>query len=197
MRILALAFLLAALLPVPAEAVTLMVNGDTPSVRYQRWAGQSEIALPAGAITLTLAPDYAHAAALCGGASACYLNIPEPRIVLSATNPAAMRATLYHEIGHWVDRRLISDATRVAFGIRVDDQRPWETGPNAPKEKFAEVFAMCAAGRARERLYRVKGWFGADGRWRRGRYKGGFDVSLSATRLGAACALITSALASS
>ena len=39
-----------------APAVTIMVNGNTPSVRFQAWADKSRMPTPAGVVSLRFAP---------------------------------------------------------------------------------------------------------------------------------------------
>ena len=54
------------------------------------------------------------------------------------------RATLLHEVGHAFDAAEMSDADRAAFSAIFRDTRPWEAAPNAPKERFAEAYSLCA-----------------------------------------------------
>lgn len=175
-----------------APAVTLMVNGDTPSIRYQRWADTSALRLPGGQIDLTLAASARDAATLCGApTSACYFDTPSPRIILTVNNDVVVtRQALYHELGHWVDHRLATDAARRAFLELLSDDRGWDTRPDSPREKFAVVFEMCAAGHARLRMYWVGGHWTPNGPWRSGYYEGGYNVRLSRSRLQSACTLV-------
>lgn len=74
---------------------------------------------------------------------ACAWHAPE-RIWLEP-GPFRTRQTLLHELGHVFDFTTLWNADRARFEDLVDDHRAWwGEGPNAPREKFAEAYQLCA-----------------------------------------------------
>lgn len=87
-------------------AVTLMVNGDTPSVRYQRWADgfAGHVPVPAGIIDLYLSGcPYDRGADGCASAAS---SPGDGRLTIflrpRGLDPSQLRQALAHEMGHLV-----------------------------------------------------------------------------------------------
>lgn len=152
-----------------AGAVTLMVNGDTASTRYQRWADQAAIPMPAGRVDLYPLTNLDAVHGACYGAGACFHpGAAPPRIYLWAAGSKAARHSLYHELGHYIDFFATTEQTRMLFMEIMGSSGPWITPGNAPSEQFAEAAALCASTReARESSWdRWSGRFEAAARYR-------------------------------
>lgn len=202
----------------PASAVTLMVNGDTPSVRYQRIADDlaTRMPVPRGAVTLSFDVS------MCLGRSACALigDSPpgihiQPRQIDGLQN---LRLALAEEIGHILIETSFTEQDRLTFARiwRRPDSLPWwaplregapdsdvgmgggargqEYGPHSSAGEWAgEAYRLCATGLWRDRfadtLFSSLPQFGF---WR---YPGG-PVDLKKTRapVVASCALIRAAV---
>lgn len=53
-------------------------------------------------------------------------------------------ADFYHELGHIFDLNSMTDLARGRFLQLIHDHHSWSQAPNAPKEKFAVAYALCA-----------------------------------------------------
>ncbi len=189
-----------------ADALTLMVNGDTPSVRYQRWVDEMRVPTPNVIVTLKLVPDAAAGRAICIEGSACAFRGEPPTIVLPTEfdppgsaaligrDPrGAIKDKLFHEAGHLIDRYLMTDANRDRFRMIIRDARPWRTSPDSPHEQFAEAAAACAWPPAlRDRATYRRGFYPDGGEYQPAAYYLGYGAVLSRAQLFAACGLIRS-----
>lgn len=137
-----------------APAVTLMVNGDTPSIRWQSIVDRSHAPVVDGAVSLWLNVN------ACTPVSAgCALE----RTVWIDPGSSDPRGTLFHELGHLFDEAYLTDGDR-AYYMRIWDpwpeaiadqpatwSDPWGAVDTSrddyyglPDEHFAEVYSMCA-----------------------------------------------------
>src|SRR4051812_26400607 len=132
----AAAVLVLALAP-SAHALRLVSpSGDPTVARYQRWVDAAAVPTPSGDLDVVRA--------------SCPVAVSDGCIVYGA--PATIylgpmvrdRATLLHEVGHAFDAAEMTAADRAAFSAIVGDTRAWDAGPNAPKERFAEAYSLCA-----------------------------------------------------
>lgn len=167
-RLLLVAGMLLVLLPGGASAVTLMVNGNTPSARWQAAVDRSYIPTPDETLTLYLAPcpdTYAE-----GDASECVDGEPGPAALWLRPDYAnVMRESLMHGLGHRFDALYLRDADRTRFA-RIwhrpeigwwDELRAYDADlnlmgpdgsmgePSSAGEWFADGYSWCALHRVR------------------------------------------------
>lgn len=166
MRRALLATLLLLVVPAPAGAVTLLVNGDTPSTRWQAAVDRSLVSTPIGPVTLWLTPcpeTYEE-----GVAAECVdTEASPPDLWLAPDVAPTMRESLFHGLGHIFEARYLNSADRERF--RQIWRRPaigwWDElapfdpdvialgptgllgGPSAAAEWFADSYAWCATHR--------------------------------------------------
>ncbi len=102
---------------VPAAAVQLMVNGTTPSIRYQRWADHARVPTVNATVNLTIGPcpvSYAE-----GQAAGCtdIDTRPEHVYIDPAQNADIyrVREALMHELGHVFSTLYMTAADRDHF----------------------------------------------------------------------------------
>lgn len=135
MRTLALVVCLLALATAPASSVTLMVNGDTPSVRWQRVADAMLVKSFDGVIDLYSeeCPDRRESSFGCFTPVGPQLR---PAIYL-APGEAFTAHTLRHELGH-------------AYA--------WQTGGDL-SERYAQTYGLCAM-KTRPTRADVEKWIG-------------------------------------
>ena len=120
-----------------ANALRLVSPTGDPSVaRMQRWVDSSAMPTPGGSayVVLTSCPVPV--------SDGCIVHAAVPTIYLGPL--VRDRATLLHEVGHAFDAADLTDADRAAFSAIFGDTRAWDAGPNAPKERFAEAYSLCA-----------------------------------------------------
>src|SRR3954449_8189236 len=141
----AVAFLPLWLVP-GADALRLVSpSGDPAIARYQRWVDAAAVPTPVGDLDVVLA------GCPLAVSDGCIVHGAVPTIYLGAM--ARDRATLLHEVGHAFDAAAMTDAARAAFSAVLGDTRAWDAGPNAPKERFAEAYSLCARHPAIRRAY--------------------------------------------
>jgi hypothetical protein len=141
-----------------SEAVTLMINGDTPSVRFQGWADQSRVPTPDGLAILFLADCPTLPAGTVMGCT------DDASIWISPSAAVVMRVALMHELGHVFDAQKLTDVTRERFRrIWRRPQLPWmgelaplpqgakpsgtAGDPSRAAEWFADAYQACALDR--------------------------------------------------
>jgi hypothetical protein len=131
-----LAWLALLVLPAPAGATTLVVDGVERARPWQDWLDRSKVPGPAGPITVHLrgCPRYeqARGCTLADG-SAIYLR----------PDFSNAPATLLHELGHLFDRQAMSDGLRARFARIMASDLPWD-GQAGLRETFAEAYGLCA-----------------------------------------------------
>lgn len=91
----------------------------------------------------------------CGGSAGCYMAGETVTLARGAQGglftilerqpkvPLAEMVYL-HELGHWFDAHAMTSDARVAFEAILGVAKDWWQGPDAPAEKFAQAFALCA-----------------------------------------------------
>jgi hypothetical protein len=120
-----------------AQALRLISpTGDPGVARYQHWVDTSAMPTPPGTAFVVLASC---PVAVSDG---CIVHDAVPTIYLGPM--VRDRATLLHEVGHAFDAAAMTDADRASFSAIFGDTRAWDAGPNAPKERFAEAYSLCA-----------------------------------------------------
>lgn len=151
-----------------ASAVTLMVNGDTPSVRWQRVADQSRVPTPSGTISLYLS-DCPDAAVDAVYATSC-APLAQRAVWLAPLGPEQAQTSAFHlrhELGHHFDHQFMTAAAKVRFAkiwkrpTNLDWWAPLRPQANRPGpsfglptsdsgegstagEWFADAYAICA-----------------------------------------------------
>ncbi len=157
----------AAATPARGEAVTLMVNGDTPSKRWQRpfTDARAMTPTPNGNVDLYFAPcptEYEFDVAGCAHLSS---TLPAPRIYVEPATveagPSYVVVTIAHELGHVVDWLYLTESDRQRFagiwrrppGLAWDEQLAppapiigsdgYHGGPSSAREWFADVYQAC------------------------------------------------------
>ena len=145
-------------LPAPgkAEARTLTAvskSGKRLRGPYQRWIDRAKAPTVSGRvrIVLTGCPGRPHLA------GCVYTN--RLRTIYMKRSVSDPRNTLYHELGHLFDFRLMSRGERRIYKRLIGQRkRAWFGGVNPPGEQFAEAYALCAE---RRRIARVaRGHYG-------------------------------------
>jgi len=167
-------------------AVTLMVKGDTPSVRYQRWADDMRVPTPDVIVTLLLFEPLDPA--MCPGTPGAWgcASATPPKIQLARLfDTYATHDTLYHEIGHQIDYRLMTPASRGKFAAILLPNGSW---PQL-KEAFADAVMLCAL---RPFAAWMRYWDEDHSRYDAWLTTGGGGTLLSRSQLTAACRLIRS-----
>ena len=129
----------------PAGAYTVTRPNGNVRPTVTRWVSRSLEPLPheVGVVLNTNRTDVSDA---CYGNGAC--TSPDWTAIYLDTRDGDVRATFFHEFGHRFDYTRLTDGNRVRFrelaGIRPT--RPWRGVANAPAERFAEAYGMCALG---------------------------------------------------
>lgn len=168
------ASLLAGAFAAQAPAVTLMINGDTPSRRWQRVADRSFVATPLTVVTLRLEPCPGTWAE--GIAAGCAVLTSAPMAIYMNTAPGFVPTprVLMHELGHVFDFLYLTNRDRERFRALMgrpplgwwEPLRPFDPTvptigidgtmgePSAAGEWFADVYQVCA----RIKLGRLQPW---------------------------------------
>ena len=136
--------------PDTAQARTLTAvskSGKRLKGPYQRWIDRSKVPTVSGRVRIVLSGcPYRPTLAGC-----VYSN--RLRTVYIRRTVSDMRGTLYHELGHLFDFRLMSRGERRIYKRLVGQRgRAWFGGVNPPGEQFAEAYSLCAS---RRRLART------------------------------------------
>lgn len=114
-------------------------NGRPMPARWQRWARNSLVPLVEGKVRIHLDGCPARPRAV-----AC-IYTKRRRTVYIDRGRAVLPATLYHELGHLFDLRVLNNRERRRFKRIVDrPRRPWYGGSNPTSEQFGEAYAFCA-----------------------------------------------------
>ena len=133
-----------------ASAVTLMVNGNTPSMRWQRYVERFYVPTAPGSVALYLSrcPWWPTDRDGCADAQGVWI----------AANVRDFGLVLRHELGHVFDIRLMTDATH---NVYTKLWEPWPSTPaglwwasfdqynilsykDIPAEHFAQVYDLCS-----------------------------------------------------
>ena len=142
--------------PDSAQARTLTAvskSGKRLRGPYQRWIDRAKVPTVSGRVRVVLSG--------CPGRprnAGCVVTRRLRTVYMkrSVSNP---RNTLYHELGHLFDFRLMSRGERRLYKRLIGQRRrAWFGGVNPPGEQFAEAYALCAS---RRRIARVaRGHYG-------------------------------------
>jgi hypothetical protein len=157
-----------------ARSKTKLVSskGRALPARWQRWVRRSLVPVVSGRVRVGLRGCPAHPDAV-----GCVYS-DRLTVIYIDKRRAVLPATLYHELGHLFDWRVLNNRDRRRFKRLVGKPRAsWFHGRNAPSEQFAEAYSFCARYR-RIRSIRAYTTYG-------------YDPSPSEHR--AACRLIASA----
>jgi hypothetical protein len=129
-----------------AEALRLISpSGDPAIARYQRWVDAAAMPTPSENLYVVLASCPVPVS------DGCIVHDAVPTVYLGPM--VRDRATLLHEVGHAFDAAEMNDGGRAAFSAIFGDTRAWGQGPNAPKERFAEAYSLCARHPVLRRTY--------------------------------------------
>ena len=160
--------------PESARSRTVLVarSGRTMPARWQRWVKRSIVPIVDGRVKVSLAGCPAHPRAV-----GCVYSTRLSTVYIDQDR-AVLPATLYHELGHLFDWRVLNNRERRRFKRLVGRSKSgWFSGKTQPAEQFAEAYSFCA------RYRRIKSI--------RGYATYGYDPSPAAHR--AACKLIADA----
>jgi hypothetical protein len=132
---------------VPAAHALQLISpaGDLSVARYQRWVDAAAMPTPQGSINLVLGTCPLPIS------DGCFVRDAVPTMYLGAM--VRDRPTLLHEVGHAFDAARMTDADHAAFNAIFGDTRGWDAAPNAPRERFAEAYSLCARSPAIRRTY--------------------------------------------
>src|SRR4051794_25332 len=120
-----------------ADALRLLSpTGDPTVARYQRWVDAAAVPTPRESLNVVLASCPVPVS------DGCIVHNTVPTVYLGPM--VRDRATLLHEVGHAFDAADMTDLDRAAFSSIFGDTRGWDVPPNAPKERFAEAYSLCA-----------------------------------------------------
>ena len=133
--------------PQPAPAgeratskTTLVSSSGRPlPARWQRWVKRSLVPVVNGRVRVGLrgCPDHPRAVG-------CVYSDRLSRVYIDSRR-AALPSTLYHELGHLFDWRVLNNRDRRRFKRIVGRSRQgWFSGRSKPSELFAEAYSFCA-----------------------------------------------------
>lgn len=118
----------------PAEAVTLVTPDGQVAQPEQRWADEAKV--PTAVATITVHREHCPDSVEPTCASIGHIWIAPGW---------GTRAIFFHELGHVFDYYALTDGDRSAFGAILHDRRPWRVeGGDAPVERLADTYSMCA-----------------------------------------------------
>lgn len=126
-----------------SSAHALVLHGAT--LQQYVWVTQMSTPLPDVEVSVT------QSIRRCGSpANACAIDEREvsPQGVRTDmyklyVNSETSRHDFFHEIGHFVDYAVLTDAQREEFKKLRHTSRDWSTGIDAPDEQFAEAYSQC------------------------------------------------------
>ena len=124
-----------------ARSQTKLVSssGRALPARWQRWVRRSLVPIVNGRVRVGLRGCPAHPSAV-----GCVYS-DRLTVVYIDERRAVLPATLYHELGHLFDWRVLNNGDRRRFKRLVGKPRSsWFRGRNSPSEQFAEAYSFCA-----------------------------------------------------
>lgn len=114
-------------------------SGRPMPARWQGWARRSLVPIVTGRITVSL--DGCPSDRTSAG---CVFYNRQSHVYLNRRR-ASLPATLYHELGHFYDFRVLNNSDRRRFKRLVGRPRDrWSGGGRLPAEQFAEAYSFCA-----------------------------------------------------
>jgi hypothetical protein len=152
LRMALLTLAIIALVAGPAQAMTV-VTTTTASYPYQRWADKARVPTPDIQVEVVEESSESPAwpcRAEYGIPPACVF--PEASRIFFATNQPShsswgLQAMFYHEAGHLVDARYLSDWSRSRYMYLAGFTSGWTDPPGthlSPMEAFANSYSYCA-----------------------------------------------------
>ncbi len=124
-----------------ARGKTVLVSrsGRALPARWQRWVRRSLVPTVDGRVTVSLNGCPGHPKAV-----GCVYSNRLSRVYIDSGR-AVMPATLYHELGHLFDWRVLNNRERRRFKrLAGQGRQGWFSGRNPPAEQFAEAYSFCA-----------------------------------------------------
>jgi hypothetical protein len=125
----------------PAEGKTVLVSrsGKPLPARWQGWVKRSLVPVVDGRVKVVLTGCPAHR-----GAVGCVYSNRLSTVYIDQRR-AVLPATLYHELGHLFDWRVLNNRDRRRFKRLIgQSRRGWFEGKRQPAEQFAEAYSFCA-----------------------------------------------------
>lgn len=189
-RMLAIVAALVLLASGQAHGMTLLVNGTTPSVRYQRILDNSYVPLPDVAVDLTLMDD---ATPMCRGEAPACITPPADGINAHIWLTEYLApGDLPHEAAHVFDYVWMTDADRaMVLAWMGEPRRPWRSStPNSAHERFTSLVEACILGPRYIARYVRTGRFVPAIRGFRPIYDFGYGLILSPKKAAEGCPLV-------
>jgi hypothetical protein len=144
--------------PESARSKTVLVarSGRPMPARWQRWVKRSLVPVVDGRVKVSLSGCPAHPSAV-----GCVYSTRLSTVYIDRRR-AVLPATLYHELGHLFDWRVLNNRERRRFKKLIGKSRQgWFKGRPQPAEQFAEAYSFCARYR-RIRSVRAYATYGYD-----------------------------------
>lgn len=133
-RILLLVCLSMLVLAAPATGATKVVGDSDRLAQIERWIDHSRVPTPDGTITVEDRDCYEFGGSSCAWRETATIYL----------DPEDNRAVFMHELGHFFDYWVMTDAARRQVLRLAGDTREWISPPNSPHERFAEKYAYLA-----------------------------------------------------
>lgn len=114
-----------------AQAQATVITGPTQrGEQIERWLAHSHLPTPDITIRVEDRDCYEYGGSSCAWreTSTMYLS------------PEDNRKAFFHELGHFFDYSVMTDAARQRFLRLRGDEREWVSPPNSPHEQFASVY---------------------------------------------------------
>ena len=124
-----------------ARSKTVLVgrSGHRLPARWQAWIRRSLVPTVNGRVTVSMRGCPAQR-----GVVGCVFSTQLSTVYIDGRR-AVMPATLYHELGHLFDWRVLNKRERRRFKRLAGKPRQrWFKGGNPPAEQFAEAYSFCA-----------------------------------------------------
>ena len=122
-----------------SKTVLTARSGRALPARWQRWVRRSLMPVVNGRVKVGMSGCPAHPRAI-----GCVYSTRLTTIYLDVRR-ASLPATLYHELGHLFDWRVLNNRERRRFRRLVGmSGRGWFGGKTPPAERFAEAYSFCA-----------------------------------------------------
>ena len=122
-----------------SETVLVASTGRSLPARWQRWVRRSLVPVVNGRVKVGMNGCPRHPRAV-----GCVYSTRLTTVYLDIDR-AALPATLYHELGHLFDRRVLNNRERRRFTRLLKmGNRKWFGGKEPPAERFAEAYSFCA-----------------------------------------------------
>lgn len=121
------------------KTVLVARSGRPLPERWQRWVRRSLVPVVNGRVKVGLDGCPAHPRAV-----GCVYSTRLSTVYIDSRR-AVLPATLYHELGHLFDWRVLNNRERRRFKRLIGmGSRGWFSGSTPPAEQFAEAYSFCA-----------------------------------------------------